>query len=341
MAITSGVGPHYALLNVNGSTLPIQHGRVSLSAKRKTSSFSGTIPLAYPGAADALANLGNNQATITVATRGVIAPLVTGEIDDTDFDFIGRSIKFSGRDKSAPLHENQTSEKWLNKLPSDIVSDLLGRVGLSGNVTASTLLAGKQLQQDYVRLSDNVTFAYVIHKLAEFDGARWYVDGSGTFHYVPLGSPQGVYSITIDQSSEPISSDCLSLRVKRNVQAGKSIAMTVKSWHPKKKQVFSYTSTNAGNGGPVNYNDHIPNLQQDHVTQYAQSQANEKARHELMVTATVVGDPTVALGMGLSLNGTTYFDQTFDIDDIHHDFGMSGHRTHIVARSAKEGRSAS
>jgi hypothetical protein len=48
----------------------------------------------------------------------------------------------------------------------------------------------------------------------------------------------------------------------------------------------------------------------------------------------------VSAGMGLSLNGTT-FDQVFDIDSVQHEFGMSGHRTHIIARSAKKGRSAS
>jgi hypothetical protein len=173
------------------------------------------------------------------------------------------------------------------------------------------------------------------------DGARWWVDANGNFNYVPIGSPQGTYSIFIDESSEPLLSDCLDLRIKRNVQAGKSIQTTVKSWHPKKKQVFQYQSTVGGNGGPVPYNYHLPNLLLDHVTKYAKSLATEKARHELTVTATVVGDPTVSAGMGLQLSGTNYFDQTYDIDTVHHNFGMSGHRTHIVARSAKQGRSAS
>ena len=202
-------------------------------------------------------------------------------------------------------------------------------------------MAGKQLQQDYVRLSDNVSYAYVIHKLAELDGARWWVDPNGNFNYAPIGSPQGTYSITISQDSEPISADCVELRIRRNIQAGKTIAATVNSWHPKKKQVFSYTSNVAGNGGPKNYHYNIPNMLQDHVTKHAQSQANEKARHEFTVTATVVGDPTVQAGMGLSISGTDYFDQTFDIDSVEHDFGMPGHTTHITARSPKQGRSAS
>jgi phage protein D len=341
MAISSGVGPHAAWLNVNGATFPIEHGSVSQNATRKSSTFSGLIPLSYPGAAETLAGLGDNQATITVMTRGAISTLVTGEVDDTDFDLIGRTISFTGRDNSAKLHDNKTSEKWQNLKPSDIVSQLIGRVGLSGNVTASSLMAGKQVQQDYVRLSDNVSFAYVIHRLAQLDGARWWVDPMGVFNYAPLGSPQGIYSITINQNTSPISADCVELRIKRNIQAGKSVAVTVKSWHPKKKQVFSFTSNVEGNGGPINYNYHVPNLLQDHVTKRAQSRAAEKSRHELKVEATVIGDPSVQAGMGLQLSGTNFFDQTFDIDSVHHDFGMPGHLTHIVARSAMQGRSTS
>jgi hypothetical protein len=341
MALSSGAGPHFAFLNVAGSSFPIEHGSVSQSALRKSSSFSGAIPLSYPGAADTLANLGENEATITVSTRGMTGTLITGEVDDVSFDFIGRAIHFTGRDKSAKLHDSKTSEKWLNKMPSDIVSDLIGRIGLSGNVTSSALMAGKQLQQDYVHLSDNVSFAYVIHKLAQLDNARWWVDGNGQFHYLPLGTQQSTYSITINQDQQPISADCLELKIKRNIQAGKTISTTVKSWHPKKKQVFSYTSNIEGSGGPINYSYHIPSLLQDHVIKRAKSQAAEKARHELTVSVTVVGDPTVSAGMGLQISGTHFFDQVYDIDTVHHDFGMPGHRTHITARSAKSGRSAS
>jgi hypothetical protein len=63
-------------------------------------------------------------------------------------------------------------------------------------------------------------------------------------------------------------------------------------------------------------------------------------RTEFSVQATVVGDPTVQAGMGLQLNGTD-FDQVFEIDHVSHDFGMSGHRTHITTRSRKTGRTAS
>jgi hypothetical protein len=340
MAITQGAGAHFATLTINGSDFPIEHGSVSQEAKRKSASFSVSIPMSYPGAREMLASIGENTASISVTTRGMSGTLITGEADNAMFDYIGRTIEVTGRDKSAKLHELKTSEKWVNKKTTDVVQDLIGRVGLSGNISASSVMAGKMLQQDYVRLTDNVSYAYIIHRLSQLDGARWWVDGNGNFNYAPIGNPQGIYSIMINQDADPISADCLVLRIHRNIQASKNIAVTVQSWHPKKKQVFAYTSNVEGSGGQKTYNYHIPNLLQDHVTKHAQSRAGERARHEHTVEATVVGDPTVAAGMGLQLNGTD-FDQTFDIDSVHHEFGMSGHRTSITARAAKQGRSAS
>lgn len=341
MAITSGTGPHFAFLNVAGLSLPIEHGSVNQHSKRKSSTFSGALPMSYPGAAEGLSNLGDNTATITVSTRGMTGTLITGEIDVVEYDFIGRTIKFSGRDVSAKLHDQKSAEKHINKMPSEIVSELVGKAGLSvGNVTASSLKAGKMLEQDFVHLSDGVSYAYVIHKLSQLDGARWWVDPQGQFHYMPIGTSIGSYSIQVNQDMQPISSDCLELRVSRNIQAGKTISTTVKSWHQKKKQTFSHTATSPGNGGPKEYAYEIPNSDMDHVSKHAKSRGDEKSRHEFTVTATVVGDPSVQAGMSLSLSGTNFFDQSFDIDTVQHDFGMPGHLTHITARSAKQGRSS-
>jgi hypothetical protein len=279
MAITQGVGPHYAWLTAGGVTLPIKEGSVNQSALRKSAKFHVQIPMSYPGAEDALANISDNSCTITCQTRGVTGNLLTGEINDIDFDRIGRTITVNGSDESAKLHSNKTSEKWQNEMPSDIVSDLVGRLGFSSNVTSSAVAAGKQLQQDFVKLSDNVSFAYVIHKLAELDGARWFVDPNGMFHYVPFGTNIGTYSITVNQDQGPISADCLSLRIRRNLQAAKDICVTCKSWHPRKKQVFQGQATIGGSvNGTLNYNFHVPTWDEQHAQQFAKSHAIEKAR---------------------------------------------------------------
>ncbi|UGY23712.1 hypothetical protein HU675_0038165 [Bradyrhizobium septentrionale] len=340
MAITSGVGKHSAWLNAGGRFL-IERGQVQQSAQRKSSQFHCIIPINEEGAYDALAQIGgSDEVTIDVMTRGATSRLITGQINDVDFDYIGRKITVTGRDKSAGLHDNKSSEKWVNKSTTDVVKDLIGRIGMVGKFDDMQNMAGKILEQDFVKLSDNVSYAYVIHKLAERDGARWWVDAQGQFHYAKLNSPTSTYSIFVDQSSMPIKSDCLHLRVTENKQAGKTIEVDFKAWHPKDKKVHQHTAVIPGFGGTKRYSYHVPTLKQDQVEAHAKAQANEKARHELKVRATVVGDPAVAAGMGLSLQGTRYYDQTFDIDTVVHEFGMSGHTSHITARSAKSGRSA-
>ena len=87
-----------------------------------------------------------------------------------------------------------------------------------------------------------------------------------------------------------------------------------------------------GIGGTVNYEYHIPNLQQDHAQQHAQSKAQEHARHGLTLTAEVVGDPSIDVAMGLQLNGTGYFDMMYQMDTIKHSFGMRGYRMSISAK---------
>jgi hypothetical protein len=342
MAITSGAGPHFAFVIVGGQRFPIEHGTVSQHKTRKSSGFGATIPMSYPGAEATFAELGDNTTTIEATTRDITNTLFTGETDTADFDYISRTIHITGRDKAAKLHSNKSSEKWQNKKGSEIVSDLAGRVGLSAQVDASMLNAGKMLEQDWVRISDNVSFAYVIHKLAEFDGARWWVDPMGTLHYQSQNNPEGTYSLNyVPPDNGPMSADFMRLRIQRNIQAGKTVKVKVKSWHPKDKKMYESEKTVGGNGGPLEYNYHIPNLKQSHVDRHAESKANEHARHELRLHVDVVGDPTVNVAMSLVLNGTGFFDQEYEMDTVHHTLGMSGHRTSITARAGKGGRSAS
>lgn len=294
----------------------------------------------YPGVLAALADLGDNTATISVKSVGGAGTLMTGEVDELNFDLIGRTINFTGRDKSSKLHDMKSTDKWVNQKPSDVVQSLIGRAGLSGKVTPSKTMAGKKLQQDYVKLTDNASLAQIIHKMAEIDGCRWWVDPQGTFHYVPFNDPSGIYSVYINQS-QPILSDCMSLKVRRNIQAGKSQQVTVKSWHPKQKKVFTHKSTVSGNGGPIVYSYDFPTLLQPDVMQRAKAIAMERALHEFVIEAKVVGDPSIAAGMGLELSGSVYFDQVYTIDTVVHNFGRHGYTTHMTSKAPKEGRSAS
>jgi hypothetical protein len=331
MAISSGVGVHAAWLSVGGSTFPIEHGTVEQNGSNQSSTFTADLPMNTEGALEALASLGGNTASIIVESQGQTATLVTGEIDSVEVDFIDTTIKVSGRDQSAQLHDNKTSEKWVNLPGSNIVQQLAGRVGLNVQADASSLMAGKYVNIDFARVTDGISYAGAIHKLAEFDSARWWVK-NGTLYYQSQDNPSGVYTLNYSYGP-PIISDCLQLKLTRNVQASKDINVTVKSWHPRQKQVFTGQSNASGLGGALNYVFHIPNLTQDHAQQHAQAKANEISRNALTLEAEVVGDTSIDIAMDLELSGTGFFDGIFQMDKIHHAFGIDGYTMNITAKT--------
>jgi phage protein D len=341
VAISSGVRQHTASLSVGGQTFLVTKGSVEQTATRQSASFSVELPLTQV-ALSTFANLGQNQASINVSDGSLSAELISGEIDNVGFDLVNRIIGVQGRDTSAKLHEQKSAEKWPNRKPSDIVQDLAQRVGLQAQIDASILKAGRLVSNDWAKLTDGVSFAAVIHKMAEFEGARWFVKGS-TLYFQSKDNPGGTYTLNYRQSSGGgyITADFLRLTVGYNVQAGKTANVTVKSWHSSKKKLLEHKATIQGSTGQTSYTYHIPGLTQDHVEQYAKKKALEHTRHEYTIRAECVGDPSIDVAMSLQLTGTQYFDQQYAIDEIHHRFGMDGHSMEIHATSKKQGRSVS
>jgi phage protein D len=344
MAISTGVRSHRCWLDIDGTKIPITTGSVQQTATRKSASFSATIPMATAGARDLLASLGENTTTIYVQSGAAPKALVVGEIDSVDFDYIGGNLNVTGRDKSAKLHQTKSAEKWTNKKNGEIVKDIAGRVGLEPDISQNTIDAGKYVNIDWSKITDGISFATILHKMAELEGARWWVNG-GKLKFKSEDDQSTVYTITYSdrQTGAQIASkqaDFLQLKIRRNVQAGKTVSVKVASWNPRKKQAFTGTQTIGGAGGTTNYVYHIPGLDQAHADKHAKSKAKEHSRHELTVHVQCVGDPEIDIAQKLRLRGTD-FDQDFEMDSIHHSFGLQGHTMTISAKSAKQGRKAS
>jgi len=322
VAISTGTAPHTAFIN----GIPIEHGSVTQNCNKKSSTFFAAVPKNYPGA---LSLIGGGEASIFVSSVAGAGELISGMLDTVDVDFIGTSIRVTGRDMSGQLHQMKVSQKWQNQTGSQIVQQVVGMAGLGANaMAASGLMAGKQVEQNFVKLADNIPISSLINELAEFDGAKWWVN-NGIFNYAMLGTVQGVYTIFYDPGP-PIVSDATRLNVRKNLQVGGGV--TVKSWNPRDKKSYTGTSNVSGSGkGNATYN--IPNLIQAYAQQHAKARAAEMGRHEFNVTATVVGDPNINAGMGLQLVGTGVFDNIYEIDNINHEFGMSGYTMSITAKS--------
>lgn len=332
MAISQGVAPHSAWLNTSVGSFLIEHGTVTQNCNRKSSHFNVTIAKGEPGAL-ALAGAGvGGTASISVQSVAGFGILISGEIDTVDVDFIGGNIQVAGRDESGQLHQKKVSQKWQNQTGGQIVQQLAAQAGLGVSATDSGLMAGKKLEQDWVKLADNTPISYVINKLAEFDGAKWWVQ-NGIFNYAPLGTVTGSYTVDCTPDN-PVIGDVLRLNVRQNLQAGKNQKATVQSWHPRDKQTYTGIANVGGGGvGSLISMFHLPGLDQAHVQQWAKSRAAGMARHKTTVTATVVGDPSIAFSGSLNVRGTGVCDGTYEIDHVTHSFGMGGYTMTIVAKS--------
>lgn len=338
MALASGVAPHRAWLSVNGFLIPCLSGSAEQNGTRRSSTFHATVPLNYPGAAAALAMLGDNSSGVIVENAAGRGVLVMGEIDRTDFRYgQNGTIVASGRCNSIKLHNKKINKKWVNQPTTQVVQDVAGMCGLGCQTSGGQgMIAGKELSAEHAKMADGETGASIITKCAEQDNARWWVDPFNTLHYdiAPIGA--GGFSVHYDPGP-PERADFFVLAIHRNVQAGKQIKVTIDSWHTKDKRINTGTGRAGGNGGPVEYQYNIPGLKQGEPQQRAQNKANEINRHEITVHVRCVGDPTINVDTGLLVTGTGYFDQVYIIDTIHHQFGMQGYTMQITARNSRGG----
>jgi hypothetical protein len=206
MAITSGVRAPRAQVMIGGQSFGVLSATVNQEATRRSSTMSASCALnSFLGGDAFFAGLSDNSGAISI--DGVT--LVSGEWDAWRIGYGETIVQMSGRDSSISLHERKSSEKFNNQTRSDIVNTVAQRNNLQAQVDSLPLLAGKLFQIDWAKLTDGVSDAAIIHKLAELSGARWWVKngilyfkGRAIFRRVILfdiklaipGHPPGIFS---------------------------------------------------------------------------------------------------------------------------------------------------
>lgn len=342
MAVSSGVRAHRCLITVNGRSFPVTSGSYDKKGVGDAATFSARLPSGLPGAFDFFASLGENSAEILIREGAGYNSVIKGAVKDADFDPIGGTIAINGQCNLARLHATKTNEKFNNRKNHEVVTTLAERVGLTADIqTQETSNAGRYVQIDWAHVTDNVSLASVVHKIAEAEGARWWVSGD-TLHFVPRDSDAAVYPVTLQLVENgvgfDIRGDAFKLTIRRNIAAGKGVKVTTKSWNPRKKKAYVGEYSIGGAAGTTSYGYHVSGLNQTQADKHAKHKAKQAAKHELTVTASLVGDLAADPAKKLRLRGCGVFDQDYPIDSIRGTFGMGGHLMTITARSAKKGR---
>ena len=115
--------------------------------------------------------------------------LITGQVDDIDYDLTNRTIILSGRDLSAALFDSRTSEKFQNLTASQIAQTLALRHGLDSEVQQTATQAGTYYNIDHTVLTQEQTEWDLLVFLAEQEGFDVWVSGTKLYFLPTLQAP--------------------------------------------------------------------------------------------------------------------------------------------------------
>jgi len=258
--------------------------------------------------------------------------LFYGKVDDITYDPTSTLIELSGRDLTADLIDNKTTEKWQNLTSSQIVTKIAQRHGLNPKVAATKTKAGKYYEIDHVRLT---------HQRSEWDLLTWlahqeqyvvYVRGQD-LHFEPMPSAStDPYVLewtppTADNAAPGFNGK--TILFARNLTLAKDVIVEVRSWNAKNKKGFTKKAQATHNKNTVlsgaaqpigeaqTYSFTVPGLTPEQALQFAQNKLREITAHEVKMTATLPADNVLLPTDVIQVRGTaTPFDQIYYPDSI-------------------------
>ena len=260
MAVTPGVRQPRGWLQVLGVYLPVLEIEATLNTKKSSGTYSGVVAM------DTAVQMGLSLMTLSAEPTieaGVYinqdiqtssqVNLISGPLDEIEFDFERQILQFKGKDQSSKLHDTKNHEKFLNQTASQIVSTIAKRHGLTPEIDDTTGKVGRALKDDFAKITDGMSDWSLVQKLAETEGASCYIKGSKLVFTTKQGSNQYKVTYTPPTAQAFATGNFIRLSVHRNLQAGKSVEVHTSSWDAKKKLPVRSVKTLQGAGGSVIY----------------------------------------------------------------------------------------
>ncbi|MDB5965646.1 MAG: hypothetical protein JWQ72_2146 [Polaromonas sp.] len=282
-----------------------------------------------------------------------LVSLVVGNVDDIEIDPIRDQVVLSGRDLTARFLDSKTTQKFQEQTVPAIVATLAAAHGLTPVVVDP--LAGKKFGS--VLNSQSAVVAHdrpewdVLTYVAQTTGSQVYVKGR-ELHFEPRTAPSAPPYIVRWQAPNDVHAaplfNGITLGLQRNLTVSKTVRVTVRSWNYKHPKGFSKVAERvrkyqkspvrgAATGGPVQqYFYSFPNLTPEQAQQRANALLQEISQHEMNLTVSLPGDPTLNPRVLLQLDGTgTAFDQVFYPASVLHTFRTEGgYETTVRAKNS-------
>ncbi len=271
---------------------------------------------------------------VQVSTDGIgFTTLITGEVDQVEYDVGTGLVLLAGRDFVAAMIEAPTQETFQNRTSSEIAEAIARRHGLAAEVAATSTLAGTFYQQDHVRSSLGAfararTEWDLLTWLAQHEGYDVWVQGR-TLYFQPLPQP-GLPDFTVlvgNDANGVTVANVEQLRCTRALTLAKGAQVEVHSWSSRQQRAFTRTARAGAAGTARRYVVVRPNLAEDQAAAMARTMLEQVGRQERIIEVEMPGETALTPRSQVAVMGTgSSFDQSYWVDWIHRQVSMAGFR---------------
>ncbi len=324
---------------LNGVEVPFVGFDVDSNSFRGASTFNLTLATSALPASMGMLNYWAVQTTIKVELSVLIKTdsgtdekkLITGNIDNWDFDPARFEITADGRDFTALMIDAKSAgESFKNYTSSQIATIIAQRHGLTPVVTATQGRFGEFYQIDSAHLTGEQTEWDLLTTLAGIENYVVYVEGSTLYfkpvpdqakadNYVIRWQPPGALMYPQCNMSED-------LQFSRALTISKGVTVEVLSWNSKRKNkqfVASYpkaakTVTPGNSTAKTQVYRIIRNgLTPEAANALAQSIYKNIVQHEMKFSGSTAGDNLLTPNNLVRIEGTqSPFDQLYYCDSV-------------------------
>jgi phage protein D len=271
---------------------------------------------------------------VQVSADGIgFTTLITGEVDQIEYDVATGQVLLAGRDFVAAMIEAPTQETFQNRTSSEIAGAIAARHGLAAAVVPTSTLAGTFYQQDHVRNSLGAfararTEWDLLTWLAQHEGCDVWVQGR-TLYFQPLAQP-GLPDFTVlvgtDANGVAVA-NVEQLRCTRALTLAKGAQVDVHSWSSRQQRAFVKTARTGKAGTARRYVVVRPNLAEDQAAAMARNMLEQVGRQERIIEIEMPGETSLTPRSQVAVLGTgSSFDQSYWVDWIHRQVSMAGFR---------------
>lgn len=264
-------------------------------------------------------------------SRADLTPMFVSRVDQIHLQAASNTITLEGRDLTAILIDQKTSGEFQNKTASDVAKQFADDAGLTANVQPTTTKIGRYYDKDHLQLVREETKWALLTYLARQEEVQCFVLGRTLYFGKFENFSKKPYLIQFDQANEynaSHASNAKRLEFEHDLTLSRDVIVTVRSHNIKTNKWYSVVAK-ASSGkaqaarsltpilpktaaDPQNYTYTIPNLSPKQAQGKAMQLAQEISRHELRMTADLIGDDVLYPWVTIEVQGTnTVFDTTY------------------------------